>query len=181
VLPDHAGGGDNILVRVDALLTQQIAPWRIAVLMDSDRLVPGNLPPKVAKKEATLKNLGIKTSVWFKREIENYLSPSLLPTQNRYSNVRRSYFTLTREQQDHYDMKLGFELTSTGDVVVPKEQQGLFKDVPDWHKQHLCGGFGKSAGDTFKGATIDHEEMALVCSTYPNEIEEILRSLEEML
>ena len=87
---------------------------------------------------------------------------------------------LTREQQDHYDMKTGFTKRD-GQPVVPLEQQNLFQGISKWHLEHLCGGFGSNVGAAFQEATISREELEVVCKTCPEELERVLDAIEELL
>lgn len=178
--PEQAGGAGEIAKRVDALQKRPVAAWRIAVVMDSDRLVPGPLPDKVDKLKKELLARGVTVQVLFKREIENYLPYSQLDLSDRHDTYV-SFLTLTRIQQDHYDMKRGFSLGDGGKVVLPKEQQGLFEGVSDWHRQRLVRGFGSRIGECFAEPVLDRAELDEVCSTNPQELETILDALEEIL
>lgn len=175
ILPDHAGGKGEFRKRFDELVRRGIPPWRIAVLMDSDRLAPGPLPEDNDKKRKQLEALGVRVFVLHKREAENYLPPSLLDGRD-LRNTHSSLRTLLPEQQDHYDMKRGFKSTTLTTTEEP-----LFGKVSEWHRKRLVGGFGPSIGDRFKDANIDREEMDEMCSTCPGELEGILQALEEML
>lgn len=150
LLPEHAGGKGELRKRCDELIRRGVPPWRIVVLMDSDRLAPGPLPEENEKKRIQLEELGAKVLVLFKREAENYLPPSLLYGKP-HREVRSSLSTLTRTQQDHYDMR------------------------------RLAGGFGSSIGDRFQGAVIDRWEMDHVCATCPGELEALFVVIEGML
>lgn len=175
ILPDHAGGKGEFRKRFDELVRRGIPPWRIAVLMDSDRLAPGPLPEDNDKKRRQLEALGVQVFVLHKREAENYLPPSLLDGKD-LRDTHSSLRNLSREQQDHYDMKKGFKSTT-----LTATEEPLFGAVSEWHRRRLVGGFGPSIGDRFKDATIDREELDEMCSTRPGELEEILQALEEML
>lgn len=180
IVPAHAGGKGEFRKRFDELTDRGVPPWRIAVLMDSDRLVPGPLPAESEKKRKQLEELGVKVFSLHKREAENYLPPPLLDSDGRRETYV-SFLALSREQQDHFDMKEGFKKNKRGEIEPRAEQASLFGNVTAWHKKRLAGGFGSSIGDRFKDATIAREEMDEVCSTRPGELEEILLKLEEML
>ena len=178
LIPDQAGGTGEFAKRASALMDHGIPPWRIAAMMDSDRLVPGPLPAQVAKRVEQLGSLGLTVLTLFKREMENYLPVSLFGGKDA---VRTSFLSLSREQQDHYDMKCGFDRDpKSGDAAVPGPQRTLFGRNP-WHLKRLVGGFGKHIGDRFAGATPDRAEMAAVCATYSGELERLLDTLEELL
>jgi hypothetical protein len=181
LLPEHAGGTGEFKKQFDHLVEWGVPPWRIAVLMDSDRLEPGPVPPENDKKRKELEELGAKVFVLFKREIENYLPPSLL-NGKRHRKVLGSLLNLSRVQQDHYDMKHGFARSKDGsEAVLSEVEQRVFGNVDAWNQNRLVGGFGSSIRERFKDATVSREEMDHVCSTCPGEIEGILRTLEEML
>lgn len=179
LLPEH-GGGSGILKRIDALLARGIVPWRILVLADSDRLVPGPLPKKVADLVDALLARGVKPIVLYKREIENYL-PDTLIDDRKHHDAYVSLCSLMREQRDHYDMKYGFKMDRATEEVELGEQRELFAGCNPWHLRRLAGGFGKNIGARLEGAALTRGEMDAVCETFPGEIEGILRVLEEML
>jgi hypothetical protein len=147
ILPDHAGGKGEFKKRFDQLRDRGIPPWRIVVLMDSDRLTRGPLPEDNEKKREQLEALGVRVFVLFKRETENYL-PSTLLQDERHASALAAFCGMGLEQRDYCDMKKAFS---------------------------------KRIGERFREAQISRDEMDSVCSTFPGEIEEILRVLEEML
>lgn len=178
--PASGGGGGEVKKEVIRLLgsPNPVASWRIMAVLDSDRLIPGKLPDKVRKLQQELMGLGVAVWVLFKREIENYLPYSLL--EPRRHEVYVSFMQLTREQQDHYDMKKGFKKREQS-VEAPAEQAQLFKQVSDWHRSRLVGGFGDDIGDRFGDASLDRAELDAVCSTNPGELEQLLDALEAIL
>jgi hypothetical protein len=185
VVPDQAGGSGELVKRVRALTEQGQAPWRIAVLMDSDCLGPGPLPATLPAatndRERELRRMGATPIVLHKREVENYLPGSLLDSK-RTHDVYVSWRSLSREQQDYYDMKHGFSRDPrTGEVVVAEAQRELFAGANPWHLGRLVGGFGKSIGERFDGAQIDRAELDAVCATHPGELERLLQTLEDLL
>ena len=181
VVPDQAGGSGELVKRVRALAAQGQAPWRIAVLMDSDRLRPGPPPPVTDEREQELRRMGATPIVLHKREVENYLPGSLLDSK-RTHDVYVSWRSLTPEQQDHYDMKHGFSRDrQTGEVVIAEDQRDLFSGTNPWHLDRLVGGFGKSIGERFDGAQIDRAELDAVCASRPGELDGLLQTLEDLL
>ncbi len=181
--PASGGGGGEVKKEVLRLLgsPNPVAPWRVMAVLDSDRLIPGTLPDKVSKLQQELMGLGVAVWVLFKREIENYLPYSLLDSPRRHE-VYVSFMQLTREQQDHYDMKEGFtKKKGAQGVEVPAEQDHLFKQVSDWHRTRLRRGFGDDIGSRFGQASLDREELDTVCSSNPGELERLLDALESIL
>lgn len=175
--PEHAGGKGEFTKKVDELIASGIAPWRIAVLMDSDRLVPGPLPADNDRIRRELEERGIRVFPLFKREAENYLPASLLGK----GLMVKVFFGLSPAQRDHFDMKKGFKKEQNGTVVIPDEQRELYADLSKWQLDQLAGGFGKSIGARFEDARLSTCDMSFVCQTRPGELEETLTKLEEML
>lgn len=181
LVPDQAGGSGELSKRAAALAAMSKSAWRIVVLMDSDRLVPGPLPDAVARRIATLNQLGASVITLHKREVENYLPGSLLSRPETH-DAYVSWLHLSREQQDHYDVKYGFAGDkTTGEPVVSDEQSALFGGANPWHLKRLIGGFGKKIGEQFIGAALDRDELTAVCETCPGELERLLDTLEELL
>lgn len=181
LVPDQAGGSGELVKRAQGLLEQGKAAWRIVVLMDSDRLAPGALPPSVAQRIKALAKLGVSVITLHKREVENYL-PSTLLDGKRTHDVYVSWLSLSREQQDHYDLKHGFACDAvTGEAVMDHAQLGLFGGFNPWHLKRLIGGFGKTIGERFTGEKLDRAELEAVCATCPGELEQLLGILEELL
>lgn len=180
LVEEQAGGSGEFEKRVAALVKRGIPPWRIAVLMDSDRLAPGPLPENVAARKARLERSGATVIALHKREAENYLPVSLLDGGARAVLV--SFLHLDPRQRDHYDMKYGFGRDpKTQKAAVPDQQRDLFQGVSPWHLDRLIGGFGRDLGDRFAGATLDRDELAQTCVTRPGELEGMLDALAELL
>jgi hypothetical protein len=86
IVPVNAGGKGEFRKRFDELTDRGVPPWRIAVLMDSDRLVPGPLPAENEKKRKQLEELGVRVFSLHKREAENYLPRPLLDSTLQLHN-----------------------------------------------------------------------------------------------
>ena len=178
---EQAGGSGEFVKRATAFFAQQVPAVRLLCLMDSDRLTPGPLPKTTAARCAELNSLGVVAFVLGKREVENYLPPSKLDSKQRHA-VYVSWLTLNREQQDHYDMKHGFDTDpATGKASVLPEQRALFADVSEWHRGRLLGGFGKAIGDRFDGTALNLDELEFCCRTEPDELRRLLQWLEAAL
>lgn len=178
---EHAGGSGEFVKRVAALLGQQVHPVRLLCLMDSDRLVRGPLPMATEARCKQLKTLGVESFVLHKREVENYLPTSKLDG-NRTRSVYVSWLTLSGEQRDYFDMKLGFKKDhSTAKAKVPSEQHALFAGVSEWHLTRLIGGFGGAIGERFDGSALDSTELEDRCATEPGELGRLLEWLEDAL
>lgn len=184
LMPFHAGGTGELKKRIQELLQRGILQWRIVALLDSDRPAPGPLPQNTEKKVQELRSSGVKTIALFKREIENYLPDAAINDirNKKLHDTWVSLLSLTRQQRDYFDMKQGFKRDKrTGPPIILPEQQALFAGANPWHLNRLVGGFGNKIGDRFADQAILREGMDAVCTTCPGEIEQILRTLEEML
>lgn len=177
---EHGGGAGGILKRVDALLERGVAAFRLMAVADSDRLMPGPSPQKTRRLAADLEARAVRAIVLHKREIENYL-PDTLIDHPKHHDAWVSLLSLTRTQRDYFDMKAGFKKDKATGEIDLGEQESLFVGANPWHLRRLSGGFGKRIGERFEGAVLTRAEMTLVCETAPDEIESILRAIEEML
>lgn len=181
LVPDQAGGSGELVKRARALVDQGNEARRIVVLMDSDRLTRGPWPDAVESRVKALKALGVSVIALHKREVENYLPGSLLDAP-RTHHAYVSWCSLSREQQDYYDMKHGFGSDkTTGSAAVEAVQRALFARTNPWHLNRLVGGFGQKIGERFADARLDRAELDAVCTTCPGELERILDTLEEWL
>jgi hypothetical protein len=139
----HAGGGG----RIEHLAEQKRArfvctPHRVAVLMDSDCMVPGQRTV-AHDKAATLEAQGIPAKVLALREIENYIpnrALAVLSPKADYSRRIAALKTFDEAQRGHFDFKRGFSATSP---AIPAVQADLYKSVPRSAIRILTGGFGK--------------------------------------
>jgi hypothetical protein len=181
LVPDQAGGSGELAKRARRLVDQGNAAWRIVVLMDSDRLAPGPVPNAVTQRIADLNALGASVITLHKREVENYLPGSLLDRE-RTHDAYVSWLTLSREQQDYFDVKYGFLRDEpTGAALVNDAQRALFEGTNPWHLKRLVGGFGRRIGEQLHDGPLDRDELTAVCETCPGELERALDTIEELL
>jgi hypothetical protein len=178
---DQLGGYGECEKRLNKLLEQTYGPARIFVLVDSDRLYPGHISQTILKVAESCQACGIPYAILTKRKIENYLPLNILQQVNteRY----KAYLHLNPEQKDHYEMKKGFVRAANGNAIVPPEQTALYQHVPPKSMRDLCGGFGRDIAQQFEAhkSKVREEDVRMICSTNPIEIDEILNEIEAIL
>ncbi|MFF6891352.1 hypothetical protein ACFY8Z_11960 [Streptomyces microflavus] len=117
---------------------------RLAILLDSDRMVPGEFTSCHKIAEA-LEREGIKTHVLELRETENYVPNHVLHTLLPYRDISKritSLKELSQDQRGHFDMKKGFPTDTDGRGRIPSSQTDLFSGVPGRVVDSLTRGFG---------------------------------------
>jgi len=112
----------------------------------SDSRYPGEVTKTVLKVKEYCDKVGdVPYAILQKRKIENYLPIAVLWSRHvprKLRNIYKAFVSLTPEQQDHYEMKKGFEKDKkTGHAIIPKEQKTLFQHVP----QRILSCFGNGA------------------------------------
>lgn len=139
----HAGGTGRFPAVVEAERAGFRVLARIAVLADSDRLVPEQRTA-IHDKAADFRAAGLSVHVLALREAENYLPNRVLAEcgdRSTTSSTLTALKRLTPQQRGHYDMKRGF-----GDrkqpVRIPHQQRPLFDDLDHRTRDALRGGFG---------------------------------------
>lgn len=185
------GGGSSVSRRVQELVTRDPGgPRRILVLSDSDRLKPDDpsRPEDKAEKVRIMERCrdahGVVIAVLRKREIENYLPVGALQRVPRAKQgVYRAFLALDQRQRDYFDMKSGFRLDPQGEVILPEDQQDLFRHLPRRIGRGLAGGFGKEVWEYFDKAAdvVTKEAVYLTCPDDPGEIERVLDAIESLL
>lgn len=178
---ESRGGAGEIPKCVEQIRAETIGPLRVLVLCDSDRLYWGHLKREIQAIETYCQENQVPYTILQKREIENYLPVNVLQQRKRQT-VYRAFLSLTQEQKDFYDMKLGFK-KERDHAIVPKEQQNLFAHVPQRILDDLCGGFGKEIGQFFKTKRqqITEEAIRQTCTSAPKEIDNLLDQIESLL
>ena len=187
------GGGSKVRAELEQLLAKNIpGPRRIAALIDSDRLFPGQALAR-AKEDiiSWCQDRRITIHVLHKREIENYIpvdglsEPSEVPAERvphtRHAARRRAYLSLTQEQRDHYDMKRGFKRGQHGEAAIPAEQNKLFESVSQARLSNLCGGFGDNVWKRFEQCEYQPSDFEIICTTCPDELPGFLDKIEVLL
>ena len=152
-----------------------------SALVDSDRLYPGHITQTIQKVEESCQALAIPYAILTKRKIENYLPLNILQNVNRARY--NAYLHLQPEQRDHYELKRGFTQAENGDAIVPPEQTALYQHVPRKILRDLCGGFGKHVALQFEAhkGKVQDQDVRVICTTDPNEIDRILDEIEAIL
>lgn len=140
---DH-GGGDTLVSVTKAQAAHFRRRPRVAALLDSDRLVPGE-PTRAHAKADDLQQHGVVVHVLELREAENYVPFRVLHSVGKAGAASRrldALKLLTPQQRGHIDMKTGFG-PPTDPPIVPGRQKRLFDGVPMQVLLRLRGGFGK--------------------------------------
>jgi hypothetical protein len=135
------GGGSGGVEKVAKVHANRFHLFkRVAALLDSDRLLPGQ-QTKAHKQAARLASDGVIVHVLEFREAENYVPNRVLAgTHNRSrASVKLAHLKrLTEQQRAHFDMKKGF--AASGDILPV--QQPLYASLGMRATQELRGGFG---------------------------------------
>jgi hypothetical protein len=180
----HGGGSGSL----PSVAMTEIAHFRrkirVAVMFDSDRLLPGQSTPAHAKAE-TLADAGALVHVLEFREIENYLPNRVLAAvlPARVSAYRLGFLKhLSAEQRAFYDMKSGFGPAS-GPPQVPLEQAPLFASLPHSTIRGLRGGFGKNVVSKFAlmAASVTVRDFESLGTTVVAEISAILSKVAQIV
>jgi hypothetical protein len=140
---EHGGGGSLARV-VESAAGRYRRLVRVAALLDSDRMVPGQHTNSHEKAER-LRLLGVLVHVLELREAENYVPNRVLQAIGRPRDASRKLDLLkrlTQHQRGYYDMKIGFGPVN-GPPTLPGEQAGLFADLDADALLGLRGGFGR--------------------------------------
>lgn len=112
---------------------------RVAVVLDSDRLVPG-AEAKYQTEAAELRKRRAVVHILELREAENYLPDKVLDSLVKQPATHKALDalkTLTSEQRGYFDMKHGFG------KGVPAEQAVLFAGIDESRRDDLKVGFGR--------------------------------------
>jgi hypothetical protein len=189
---DQAGGAGEIPKRIGTLLREQSSDRRrIQALVDSDRLHPEDESDTVLAMRALEQEHAVVVHVLHKRDTENYLPLDAIAhvkyEHRRFRTVYEAFCQLSPEQQDHFDMKSGFDSSTKGDVALLPAQASLFAGLRQTVLRALAGGFGRSCGCWFETSDgrvphyITRATLEARCSTKPGELAAILAKIEAML
>lgn len=135
------GGGSGGVVKVSKVNANRFRlVKRVAALLDSDRLLPGQ-QTKAHKQAAHLASGGVIVHVLEFREAENYVPNRVLAgTRNHgWASVKLTHLKrLTEQQRAYFDMKKGF--AASGEILP--DQRLLYASLGVRVTQELRGGFG---------------------------------------
>jgi len=180
----HMGGCGQLLRTLDRIRKRDPGPMRTVVLVDSDRLLPGEETENVRKVNRHCPRFDACGHVLCKREAENYLPLGVLflrkgrPAQC----FARAFRRLSQKQRDFFDMKNGFPAAG-----IPEKQTDLYATVNSRDKDILQRGCGDSCWERFlltdalHGNLFSKEEIKKICIDDPDEIPRILDSIEELI
>lgn len=139
------GGGSRLVSVAAAHISRYRRVVRVGVLLDSDRLVPGERTPAHDKGDQ-LRQAGASVHVLELREAENYVPNRVLATVRHPALTSRRLRHLKRlspQQRGHLDIKKGFGPPGQA-PAVPSKQQALFRGVAASVLRGLQGGFGSA-------------------------------------
>ena len=150
----HGGGGGSLPSVTRAEINLFRRHVRVAALLDSDRLVPGEHTDAYNRAEA-LQKLGATVHVLELREIENYVpNRALAAVRPQRTSSRRLKFLkrLTSDQRAVYDMKHGFGPASSPPVIPPR-QVPVYGGLSQETLRGLRSGFGRNVASCMNGMT----------------------------
>lgn len=173
----HSGGGGE-MVRLAREHLPTLGPRRTFIFADSDSLFPGHVSRQVQRLTECCLSDEIPGFLLSKREIENYLPVEALQASD--SRQVAAFLELSADQQSHLDMKGG--VVNQGVVHIHADQVALFAGVANRVLSEL-NGFGRDVGRYFgeHHPSFGREQMAFVCRTLPNEIRQLLESIEALV
>ncbi|MER5643871.1 hypothetical protein [Streptosporangium sp. NPDC002524] len=140
----HGGGKDRAYAQAPITRERFRRTSRVALFLDSDRLVPGETT-KCHKLAEQLEPLGVAVHVLELREAENYVPNEVLrgALRPREASLLLDHLKkLTPEQRGYFDMKHGFPRPREGAPRTPPGHQDLYDEVPDQVIDKLRAGFG---------------------------------------
>ncbi|WP_067180507.1 hypothetical protein [Microtetraspora niveoalba] len=142
----HGGGKHRAAQQTADCLARFRRTPRVALLLDSDRLAPGQVTG-CHKLADELRSQGARVHVLELREAENYVPNKVLGgiRPHRESSKRLDALkSLSRTQRGHFDMKKGFPPANGGRRKISDLHAGLYDDLPDRVMDGLREGFGSN-------------------------------------
>ncbi|GAA2209989.1 hypothetical protein GCM10009850_054480 [Nonomuraea monospora] len=161
---------------------------RVAFLLDSDRLMPGER----SKHEAAvteLRALGISGHVLDFREAENYLPNRVLAATieppERLTEKIRHLKTLTSPQRAHFDIINGFWDRKNFCAAIPAAQQDLYGDLAESVRVGLRHGFGHGLTLVLhreaEAGNVKETDFAALGPTVAEELKTLLALVREII
>lgn len=158
---------------------------RIVVIHDSDRLNPTSLISEVQQKIIdTAKEHGVVCCTLQKREIENYIPDSLISSLDHARKIIIQHFnTLSAEQKDYYDYKLGFKKKGGHWKKNDSLFNGLYSDLKDDVYEAIKNGFGKDIAELAyaKDKILTKDDFDTRCGKISQEFMTICQAIERIL
>jgi len=177
---EHMGGCGQLertLKRIRSEPNGSPGPMRTVVVVDSDRLFPGQETENSRRVDRLCSEFGAVGWVLQKREAENYLP---IPVLNNAGSLQilRAFGRLSQLQKDFFDMKHGFP-----NEGIPPEQNVLYQGVSNVDIERLKRGFGTDCWRLFHRHTnlFTADEINKICPDDSEEISRILDSLESLI
>jgi hypothetical protein len=153
-------------------------------LLDSDRLIPGELTPAHDNADK-LRSIGATVHVLELREIENYIPNRALAAFKpiHVASYRLRYLKLLAfDQRGVYDMKKGFGPANQPPMIHPK-QSGVFGTLSPETLRGLRAGFGDNVVMQMVRMmdTLSERDFRSIGSGVENEIVALLQGIASVL
>jgi hypothetical protein len=180
----HGGGGGSLpsvtMTEIGLFKTQ----IRVAAMMDSDRLLPGERTDAHDKADM-LRKSGAVVHVLELREIENYIPNRALAAvrPHRTSSNRLKFLKeLSSDQRGVYDMKIGFGPASSSPKIPPK-QIPIFANLSQQTLRGLRSGFGKNVAGcmTQMVGSLTERDFGGISASVVAEIRTLLQNIAGIL
>ena len=180
----HAGGTGRFPAVVEAERAGFKVLLRIAVLADSDRLVPGQRTPMHDKAD-DFQAAGLAVHVLALREAENYLPGRVLAEcgdRSTASSMLNALRRLTPQQRDHYDMKRGFGGRRRS-AQIHSWQQSLFGSLDQRTLNTLRDGFGDGLLPIFErhSSSVTVADIAALGAHVEADLRALLSAIESVI
>lgn len=178
------GGGETVAAVAEAAAEGFRRLTRVAVVLDSDRMFPGQRTA-AEDKAGRLTKSGIATHVLELREAENYVPNRVLASLGKAASASRKVRLLRRltpAQRGHFDMKQGFGPADRPPVIRP-EQQALFTGLDHQVLNGLREGFGRYLLQRMEAMsqTLREEDFAGLGPEVPGELRRMLDSVTNVI
>ncbi|MEV6154300.1 hypothetical protein AB0L53_28515 [Nonomuraea sp. NPDC052129] len=183
----HGGGKDRAGKQASDALTRFRRTPRVALLLDSDRLAPGQVT-RCHKVADEVRALGAHVHVLELREAENYAPNRVLAMvrpHHETSKKIKALKSLTPKQRGHFDMKKGFPGGRDGEPQVPRGHGSLYDGVPDRTIELLRPGFGAGLTELMMraaaGGRLAESDFAGLGAEVVSELRELLSKLRKII
>jgi hypothetical protein len=178
-----AGGCGDIPKLIVKVIEENDNASRVSVVHDSDKFWPKE-PLEQAQTNIVdcCRKENIKCVTLKKREIENYIIDRVIvEIKSIESSLKTAFFTLSQQQKNHYDYKIGFKNLPAND----KRYQGLFNNLTDDVIAALHNGLDSKIADSAFASEmyIFYTEQALndQCKQIIREFKKIESTIMDML
>jgi len=172
----------QVYERIQQTLGRKPTPYRLIIILDSDRLTLDQ-DPKNLEKINTIK---IKYQVGYvflqKRELENYIPLSVLGGISDKEQQFQAFQKLPPgASRDFYDMKYGFKKKKGQTKLYPLQKE-LYRDISQDILDALVSGFGKNVLQNLmqESNELTEQDFKDTCSSGHQELSDILDNMEKL-